>query len=89
MTHVLRVVPYSTSEDMFVEGPRKVALEEFVVVNGLGDETADKLKVAEVIAVDEGGWVDGVGDPIGGRNAEETVIWVENLPAHEEIPFAE
>ena len=56
---------------MLVEGPREVALEQLVVVDGLGDDPPDKLEIAEMVGVDVAEVVDGVGDPVAGAAREE------------------
>ncbi len=74
---------------MFVEGASEVALEQLVIVDGLGDEAADEFEVAQMVAVDERGRVDGVGHPIGRRHPEEAVIGVEDLATHQQVPLTE
>lgn len=52
---------------MFVEGPREVALKQLVVVDGLGDDASNELKVAQMVGVAVGGRVDGVGHTVARR----------------------
>ena len=74
-------------QDVFVEGPREVALEQLVVVDGLGDDPPDKLEVAEMVGVDVTEVVDGIGDSVAGAALEEGVVGVEDLPADDNVPF--
>lgn len=64
------LVPHSSpdrlAQDVFVEGPSKIALQEAVVIYSFGHNASNKLEVAEVVGVAVGRWVDGVGDPITG-----------------------
>lgn len=55
---------------MFIEGSGEVALEQFVVVDGLGDDSAHKLVVAEVVTVTVGGRVDRVGHSVARGRTE-------------------
>lgn len=58
--------PHRLAQDVFVEGPSKVALQEAVVIYSFGHNASYKLEVAEVVGVAVGRWIDGVGDPIAG-----------------------
>ena len=49
---------------MFVERSCEVTLQEFVVVDGLRDHSSHKFEVAEMVGVDVGEVVDGVGDSV-------------------------
>ena len=44
--------PDQHTQDMFVEGPREVAFQQLVVVDGFGDDSAHKFEVAEVVGVE-------------------------------------
>ena len=65
---------------MLVERSGEVALKQLVVKDGLGQEAANKLKVAEVVRIEVGGRVDGVGDPVSWGDTEQHIVWVEDLP---------
>ena len=41
----------SHTQNMLIEGSGKVALQQLVVIDGLGNDAADKLEVAEVVGV--------------------------------------
>ena len=72
---------------MLVERSRKVTLQEFVVVNGLGDHSSDKLEVTEMVGVDMGEVVDGVSHSISRAGLEQGVVGVEDLPGDDDIPL--
>ena len=68
--------------------PGKVAFQQFVVIDSLGNDPSDKLEVVEVVGV--GLWllVDGVGDLVARRDLEEGVHGVEDLPGDDDVPLA-
>ena len=76
-------------QDVFVEGSSEVALEEFVVVDCLGDDTTDKLEVVEVVGVDVGKVVNAVGDSVTRTALEQGVVGVEDFPGDDDIPLPE
>lgn len=45
-------VAHRYAEDVFVEGSREVALEQLVVIDGLGNEAPNELEIAQMIRVD-------------------------------------
>lgn len=57
-------LPDRLAQNVFVEGPSKVALQEAVVIHSFGHDASDKLEVAEVVGVAVRRWIDGVCDPI-------------------------
>ena len=67
--------------------PGEVALEELVVVNGLGNHPADKLEVVEVVGVGLRLLIDGVSDLVAWRHLEQGVHGVENLPGDDDVPL--
>ena len=74
---------------MFIEGACEVALEQLVVVDGLGDDPAHELEVAEVVGVTVGGGVDGVSDAVARRRAEQRVHRVEDLLGDDQVPLSQ
>ena len=74
-------------EDVLVEGAREEAVQELVVVDGLGDNPAHKLEVVEMIRVDMRARIRHVGHAIAGRGLEEGVVGVEHLPGDYEVPL--
>ena len=54
----------SCTNNVLVEGPCEVTLHQLVVIDSLGNDTAHKLEVAQVVAVTVGRLVDGIGDPV-------------------------
>ena len=72
---------------MFVEGPREVAFQQLVVVDGFGDDSAHKFEVAEVVGVEVWAGVNGVGDAVTGRGAEQHIHGVKDLPRDDEVPL--
>lgn len=58
------ISPDRLAQDVFVEGPCKVALQEAVVIYSFGYNASYKLEVAEVVGVTVGRWIDRVGDPV-------------------------
>jgi len=49
---------------VLVERARKVALEQLVVINGLGNDSANEFEVAQVIGIAMRRRINHVGDPI-------------------------
>ena len=74
-------------QDVFVEGSGEVALEQLVVVDGLGNNPSNELEVAKVVGVDVWEVVDGVSDPVTGTALEEGIVGVEDLPGDDDIPL--
>lgn len=72
---------------MLVEAAGEVAFQEPVVVHGLGHHATHKLEVAEVVGVAVGRRVDGVGDAVARRGAEQGVHGVEHLPGDNHVPL--
>ena len=82
-------LPDRLAQDVFIEGPGEVTLEQPVVVDGFGHDAPHKLEVAEVVGVAVGRGVDGVGDPVARRGAEQGVHGVEHLPGDDHVPLAQ
>lgn len=57
-------LPNSDPEHVLIEGSSEVAFKQFIVIDCLCDEAANKFEVRQVIAVDEGSGIDGIGNPI-------------------------
>jgi len=55
---------------VFVERSREVAFKQLVVEDSLGNDSAYKLEVAEMVWVAVWRWIDGVCHTITGRRAE-------------------
>lgn len=62
--NTVTISPDRFAQDVFVEGPCKVALQEAVVIYSFGYNASNKLEVAEVVRVTMGRWIDRVGDPV-------------------------
>ena len=60
----------SLGQDVFVERSGEVTLQQFVVVDGLCDDSSHKFEVAEMVGVDMGEVVDGVGHSVPGTCLE-------------------
>ena len=74
---------------MFIKASGKVALQQFVVVDGLGYDSTHKPKVAEMFRVVIRELVDGVGDPVLWSGHKQGIVGVEYLPRHYQIPLPE
>ncbi len=77
------------AEDVLVEGASEEAVEQLVVVDRLGDNATDELEVGQVVGVAVGGRVDGVGDAVSLRRAEQRVHRVEDLARDDNVPLAQ
>ena len=64
---------------MLVEGSGEVALEQLVVVDGLGDDSTHELEIAEMVGVAVARSVDSVGDPVSRTGAKESIVGVEDF----------
>lgn len=80
-------IPDTLAQDVLVEAAGEVALQKPVVVHCLGHHATHKLEVAEVVGVAVRRGVDGVGDPVARRGAEQGVHGVEHLPGDDHVPF--
>ena len=69
------------AEDMLVERAGEVALEELVVIDGLGYDAAHKLEVAQMVGVAVGRWVGDVRHPVTGGRSEQGIHLVEDFSA--------
>ena len=85
----MRPVPDALPQDVLVEAAGEVALQEPVVVHGLGHHATHELEVAQVVGVAVRRGVDGVGDAVAGRRAEQGVHGVEHLPGDDHVPLPE
>lgn len=65
---------------MLVEGAGEVALQQPVIIYCFGHNAPYKLEVAQVVGVTVRGRIDGVGDSIARRCAEERIHGVKHLP---------
>lgn len=75
------------AKDVLVEGAREVALEQLVVVDGLGDDAADELEIAQVVRVAVRRRVDHIRDAVTRRRREQRVHWVEDLTRDDHVPY--
>ena len=71
---------------MLVEGPGKVAVQELVVEDGLGNDVADELEVAQMVRVAVGRRIRHVGDPIARVDHEQGIARVEDLLGNDHVP---
>ena len=83
----LYLISHSLGKNVFVEGACEVAFKQLVVVDSLGDDSTHELEVAEVVGVDVGEVVDGVGHPVPGAGLEQGVVGVEDLPGDDDVPL--
>ena len=81
------MISHSLGKNVFVEGACEVAFKQLVVVDSLGDDSTHELEVAEVVGVDVGEVVDGVGHPVPGAGLEQGVVGVEDLPRDDDVPL--
>lgn len=82
-------LPDTLAQDVLVEAACEVALQQSVVVHGLGHHATYELEVAEVVWVAVGRGVNGVGDPVAGRGAEQGVHGVKHLPGDDHVPLSQ
>ena len=45
----IKPLPDWHSKDVFIERAREVAVQKFVVIDGLGDDPSDKFEVGEMV----------------------------------------
>ena len=64
ISQLLYLVSHSFGQNVFVERSCEVTLQKFVVVDGFCDHSSHKFEVAEMVGVDVGEVVDGVGHPV-------------------------
>ncbi len=74
-------------QNVLVKAPSKVTLEQFVVVNGLGDNPADEREVVQMVGVCLTLLVDHVGDFVARRRLEQRVHGVEDFPRNDYVPI--
>ncbi|KAH3893123.1 hypothetical protein DPMN_017267 [Dreissena polymorpha] len=72
---------------MLVEGPREITLHELVIVDGLGNNPAHELEIAQVVAVAVREGVDGIDDTVAWRGDEQSVHRVEDLAGYDDVPL--
>jgi hypothetical protein len=72
-------IAYRFAQNVFVERASKVALEQLVIINGLGNDAADEFEVAQVIGIAMRRRIDHVGNAIAGRCSKQCVHRVKNL----------
>lgn len=65
---------------MLIEGAGEVALQQLVVINGLGNDATHKLEVAEMVGVAVRRGIDGVSNSVPWRRLEKGIHGVEDLP---------
>lgn len=85
----MALVPDALAQDVLVETAGEVALQQPVVVDCLGHHAAHKLEVAKMVGIAVGRGVDGVGDAVARRGAEQGVHGVEHLPGDDHVPLPE
>lgn len=81
--------PDGLSGNMLVKTSSKVALQQLVVIDGLGYDPADKPKVAKMFRVVVRELVDGVGDPVLRCSHKQCIVWVKYLTRHDQVPFSQ
>ena len=74
------LVSDSLGKNVFVERASEVALQQLLVVDGLGDDSANEPEVLEMVGVDVGDIIDGVGHSVPRAGLEQGVVGVEDLP---------
>ena len=74
---------------MLVERSSEVTLQQFVVVDSLGNHSSDKLEVAEMVGIDVRKVIDGVSNSVPGAGLEQGVVGVEYLPGDDDVPFTQ
>ena len=74
---------------MLVKRPGEEAVQQFVIVDGLGDESPHEFEVTQVVGVDVRVRIDHVSDSISGGRPEQRVVGVENVARYDAVPLAE
>ena len=78
---------HSLVKDVLVKGAREEAIQQLVVVNRFGHNSANEFEVAQVIRVAVGAGIRLVGDPVPGGGSEQGIIGVEHFPGHDHKPL--
>ena len=76
-------------EDVLVERPREVAVQEFVVVDGLGNHPANETEVVQMVWVHVGAGIGTVGDSVSRGGGEKSVVWVEQVSGDDDVEFSQ
>lgn len=77
------------TSDVLVEGPGEVTLHQLVVIDRLGNDTANKLEVAQMVAVTVWRSIDCVCDTVSRRGTKQGIHWVENLAGNDDVPLTQ
>ena len=89
LVNSLQVTPrHGDAQNLLVEGTREAAIDELVVVNGLGNDAAAEREVLQVVAVDVRLIVRLIGVRAEVRLLEEPVVGVHHLLRELVVEFA-
>ena len=77
------------AQDVLVEGPGEVTVQQLVVKDSLGDHAPDELEVVQVVGVDVGVGVGHVGHMISGGQLEQGIVRVEHFASNDEVPLSQ
>ncbi len=75
-------------EDVLVERPCEVAIEQLVVVYSLGNHSSDELEIVEMVRIDVRQSVGNVSHTVARGELKQGVVWIEHLPGDNQIPLA-
>ena len=82
----VRVV-HRLAQDVLVERPREVTVQELVVVDRFGDDPAYKLEVVQVNGVNVGTRIGHVRGPVPSSGLEQSIVGVKHLPGNNQVPL--
>lgn len=82
-------LPNTLPQNVFVKAACEVALQEPVIIHGLGHYPSHKLEVTEMVGIAVRRRVDGVGDPVSRRRAEQSVHGVKHFSGDDHVPLSQ
>lgn len=82
-------LPNALPQDVFVEAACEVALQQSVIVHSLGHHAPHKFEIAEMVGIAVRRRVDGVGDPVSGWRAEQSVHGVKHFSGDDHVPLSQ
>lgn len=72
---------------MFIERTCEVAFKKFVVIDGLGNDSTNKLEVTQMIGVAMWWRIDGISDSVSWWCKEKCIVGIEDFARYDEIPL--
>ncbi len=75
-------------EDVLVERPCEVAIEQLVVVYRLGNHSSYELEIVEMVRIDVGQSVGNVCHTVARGELKQGIVWIEHLSGDNQVPLA-